>query len=93
MYSDVPWLPYQGTNISVTEFGFSAGQTGIHNFVHEHLKNLSASDIKYRIAYAERVREHYTLSGVIKQVEKLITDPFGPTGGELRCTRLPLTDH
>lgn len=92
MYDDHPWLPYEGTNISISTFGFS-GQMG---HMRETAKNMKAlTDVEYRgfLQNVKNVREHYTYEGVMRQIEVFFRAPFGANGGHLRCAKLPDREH
>lgn len=92
LYDDKEWLPYMGSNISVTEIGFSGGM-GRLGVLAKRLKETKDDEFHKLESKVALAREHYTLEGTIKQIEKFIADPFGPQGGELRCTQVPDKDH
>ncbi len=96
LYSDLPWIPYMGSNISVETYGFSAGLTasenGLRDMVHA-LKNLTAEEYGRKLANLKEVRRHFTYEGVFRQLDEFLRDPFGPSGGHLRCTRHPNTER
>lgn len=96
MYDDNEWLPYGESNISAKYFGFStkfdASESSICDLV-QSFKNMTSSAFTERLDLVKAAREHYTYAGVIRQMELFFQDPLGPTGGELRCVRVPDNDH
>ena len=46
-----------------------------------------------KIDILTEAREHFTYAGVLKQIEALMNDPFGPNGGYLRCIDHPRTER
>ena len=92
IYDDASWLPYEGTELALSTFGFS-GRMGFLSKVVSVMKNLSDADYYERMRKLKEVREHFTYAGVISQIEKFILDPLGPSGGQLRCTRVPDKEH
>ena len=46
-----------------------------------------------KIDILTEAREHFTYTGVLKQIEALMNDPFGPNGGYLRCIDHPRTER
>ena len=93
LYDDVPWVPYEGTNLSLSTFGF-AGQMGRLRATAKAMKRARESPESFQtlLSNVRRAREHYTYEGVMRQIEAFLKDPFGPKGGELRCARLPDKD-
>ena len=93
LYDDVPWVPYEGTNLSLASFGF-AGQMGRLRATAKAMKRAAESADEFRalLGNVKRARAHYTYGGVMRQIEAFLRDPFGPGGGELRCARLPDKD-
>jgi hypothetical protein len=95
LYNDIPWIPYRSSNISVESIGFLAsnhmGVEGGQSIKHvaEKIAAMSNADIQGLLERVHIAREHYTLPGVIAQIDQLIKDPFGPNGGSLRCGRVP----
>ena len=49
IYDDHPWLPYEGTNLSISSFGFS-GQMGRLQQTAKALKHAGASDAQVSLA-------------------------------------------
>ena len=92
MYDDRTWLPYEGTELSMDHYGFS-GKMGHLQQVVKQMKETSDATYHEMLKKVAAVREHYTYEGVIKQIEMFIKDPLGPSGGQLRCTRVPDTEH
>ena len=95
LYDDIPWIPYEHSNISITNFGFlgkfhqfSAMATNILNL----LKH--PSKLKEKLEQIRLSRYYYTYKGVLEQIELFLRDPLGPDGGYLQCpTTLPQHDH
>jgi hypothetical protein len=92
LYDDYPWLPYEGTDISISNYGFS-GKMGQLGELAKKLKQLPDDEFHKLQNRVKDVREHFTYEGVIRQIEAFIQDPFGPRGGHLRCVRVPDKDH
>ena len=100
IYDDVPWLPYEGSNISVSSFGYSA-QIGRATACIQELKNTTEGDYSARMLRVKEAREYYTYAGVIQQIDllvrnvHLIKDSYAAQkkGMFLRCTRLPDKEH
>ncbi len=95
IYTDVPWIPYAGTEIGIETFGFVAHrnhETGANNLtelVHT-LKNLTVFEYEKKIKHLKVVRQYYTMDGYFGEVGKFFRDPFGPQGGYLRCGPHPV---
>lgn len=96
MHTDVPWVPYVGSNISVETYGFSVGLTPKHNtlvpMVHQ-LKSVTEEDYFRLVERLRQVRFYYTYPGVVSQIEQFLIDPFGEAGisadSHLRCVPHP----
>lgn len=96
IHSDLPWIPYQGSPVSIETFGFSAGLTATENtlkdLVHS-LKNMTTAQYDQRMDVLKKVRPFYTYEGVFGELDKFLRDPFGPNGGYFRCTVHPRTER
>ena len=92
LYDDVAWLPYEGTNISLSTFGYS-GKMGNLMQLAKQLKSVDEKEYKEKLRRVKEVRTHYTYKGLIQQLEKFFSNPLGSSGGDLRCTRVPDKDH
>ena len=92
IYDDIPWLPCQGTDLDFSTYGISGQMGQLKNLV-ENLRSMSNTTVQSMLDQILIVREHYTYQGVINQINKFITDPLGPLGGQLRCTTVPKKDH
>jgi hypothetical protein len=92
MYDDHPWLPYEGTNISINTFGFSE-QMGHMRDTAKRMKALTEAQHRVLLQQVRAVREHYTYEGVMRQIEAFLRDPLGVDGGQLRCAKLHDRDH
>jgi hypothetical protein len=95
LYSDLPWIPYQGhgatvTNISIEKYGFVANADQIPAVI-ETIKKLSVEEYNQKMEKLKLVRHYFTYQGVMEQIERFLHDPFGPHGGDLRCTAHPHT--
>ena len=93
LYDDIPWIPYNGTNISCETFGYQGGlhaQETLHELVWR-LGNETDSGYQKKLQKLIEVRKYFTYSGVVEQIEKLIKDPFGESG-YLRCIKHPHTE-
>ena len=94
LFSDYNWAPYQRTNISIDNFGYiiKNGSNAVNSIV-DIIENLQEDDYNSKMKKLKNAREYYTYAGVIKQIEKFISDPLGPNGGDLRCVRMPDTEN
>lgn len=92
MYDDYSWLPYEGTDLALSNFGFS-GRMGSFAKVVALMKNIPAADYEEKMRNLKKSRQHYTYAGVLAQIALFIRDPLGPSGGQLRCTRVPDREH
>lgn len=95
LYTDLPWIPYQGqgsttTNISIENYGFVANADQIPAVI-ETIKKMSAEEYSQKMKKLKLVRRYFTYQGVMEQIERFLHDPFGPYGGDLRCTAHPHT--
>lgn len=96
LYNDLPWIAYQGSNISIETYGFSAGLTSTHNDLKEMvhvLKNITTEDYNRKLVHLKNVRQYFTYAGVFHQLDEFLRDPFGPNGGHLRCVKHPHTER
>lgn len=92
LYDDVPWLPYIGTNMSLTNFGYM----GRLNFLFRVMREIASTNEAQLMARLEKillVRRLYTYEGVLEQIELFLQDPLGPLGGYLRCVPLPASKN
>lgn len=88
LYNDVPWIPYDGSNVSVRELGF-AGQMGSLTSLVDTLKATSDNEVSHRLARIQAARHLYTYAGLIEQISLFFRDPLGEQGGYLKCVRVP----
>jgi hypothetical protein len=91
IYNDVPWIAYEGSNISVTNIGFAAKPGESMRSVMTRLSKLSQPEITDLLHKVKTARDYYTLDGVISEIRKFFEDPLGPNGGALRCSHVPPT--
>lgn len=101
LYSgEVAWVPYRGTNISVEAIGFiatsnetnpNAPESESIPVIARKIAALNQEGAQALLRKVDSVREHYTLPGVIAQIDKFVQDPLAPNGGQLRCVRVPTT--
>eukprot|EP01036_Dinobryon_divergens_P022690 gene22690-30972_t len=92
LYTDLPWIPYQNSSISVETYGFSAGLTSSENTLVsmvQQLRKVTDKELMHKLQILKEVRFYFTYAGVVQQIEKFFEDPFGPGGGYLRCTKHP----
>lgn len=89
LYDDESWLPYEGSPASVVSIGYSASAQEICSL----LKDIKSDQIKDKLVKVHKYRSLYSYEGLLEQIELFLSDPFGPTGGLLRCKRLPDFDH
>lgn len=95
LYNDYPWIPYLGTNISISTYGFVGGLTPFKDHmkrIANRLHNVSAEELAERLKNLEAVRYYFTYPGVMHQILQFFKDPFGPEGGYLRCTLHPKSE-
>lgn len=79
------------SNISIRAFGYLSRDHGIPSLL-QSIKGLSQDTYIQRLEHVKAVREEYTYRGVILQIDRFFNDPLGPHGGNLVCTRVPLTE-
>lgn len=95
LYNDYAWIPSVG--IDIESYGFIARVNGTNvNTVPDmiqKIKNLSDADYQRKLQHLHQVRKLFTYEGILEQIELFFKDPFGPTGGYLTCTTLPLTER
>ena len=92
LYDDVPWLPYENTNISFSSFGF-IGRMRYLNRLFFRLLSMKNKKFQEMVDQVREVRKFYTYEGVLQQIDYFLKDPMGPNGGYLRCNRVPEEDH
>lgn len=92
IYDDYEWLPYVSTPADISEYSFSLkSDSNVTKFLHV-IMNVSSRDYLRRIDKVRELRKLFTYKGVMEQIALFLQDPLGPTGGYLRCTRLPDTE-
>lgn len=98
VYDDIPWIPYEGTNISVLTYGFAGGINEYNN--HTKLSktiyaigNLTSIEYTSKLLQLKKVRKYFTYAGVFEQINLFLIDPFGSNGGALRCIKHPKTER
>lgn len=92
IWDDTPWLPYEGTEMALSTFGY-VGKMGEHNKLAREIQQTTPEQYKQKIEQVARVRHLYTYEGVLEQIFLFMQDPQGPSGGFLRCRRFPSKDH
>ena len=97
LYDDVPWIPFQNTNISATTFGLvgqrsESGQNTLADVMHS-IKNMTDVEYRAKLKQLHAVRSHYTYRGVFRQIAMFLQDPFGPDGGHLQCAFHPRSER
>ena len=94
LWDDLPWIPYAGTNLSADRIGLSAGLRvpghPLRELV-ETIANMTAQQEAAKLELVKDARYHFTYAGVEHQIALFLRDPFGPAGGNLRCTPHPRT--
>jgi hypothetical protein len=90
LYTDLPWIPYQGSNISIETYGFISDSNGIGSLVGK-ISKTSQQDYEQKLEQVKHVRRYFTYPGVMEQIERFLQDPFGSNGGDLKCTKHPKT--
>ena len=77
----------------------SSHQHGHHIFANSisevvlRLAGLSPKHFSHMMPRLAEVRQHYTYEGVLRQIDLLLQDAFGPQGGYLRCVPHPQTER
>ena len=97
LYDDVPWIPYEGTNISASTFGLVARKSndGADTLaaMMDRIRNMSDTEYRQKLQHLQAIRHHYTYRGVFRQIALFLNDPFGPDGGHLTCTYHPRNER
>jgi len=90
LYSDVPWLPYQGSNASVYELGF-VGKAGHLDELLQELVAASTNEalLREKLEKVRRARTHYTMEGVLSQIHLFFSQPASGAKSLLSCQRVP----
>ena len=83
---------FLGSNISVASFGFSVKQSKLCSLA-QTIKEMKEEEFQRRLEQVRLAREWYTYNGTLRQLEMFFSDPLGPSGGQLRCTKVPIRDH
>ena len=94
LYNDLPWIPYQGTNLSAEHFGFIGRYTSTGTTIPKIITaamNLTDEQYQEKLNALQDARFHYTFPGILNQFEHFLRDPFGPEGGQYRCIEHPKT--
>lgn len=106
LWDDVPWIPYQGTNLSIEHFGFQRGtksrtvklpsgeeeEQTLEGIVQE--LQMSDREYKSKLLKLHAARWHFTYPGVLHQIKLFIANPFDKhEGGQLRCIKHPKTER
>ena len=68
LYDDVPWLPYQGTRIALSTFGYM-GQMNFLDAVFQQLLHANSSEVAEKLQQLQRVRSYFTFEGVLQQID------------------------
>lgn len=87
LYDDVPWTPYQGSNISIETYGFLGGyQSKEHNLAAlvEKLHAVSEEEYQRLLEQVYAMRPFFTYEGVLRQIALFFQHPFEETS-YLRC--------
>ena len=87
MFDDIPWIPYEGTEIGLRKFGFQGQFRHTIPQMTRDIVNLLRNPLLQQsyLDTVKRVRFHYTYEGVIKQIELFLKAPLQPSpmGGDL----------
>mmetsp|Transcript_2359 Transcript_2359/g.3629 ORF Transcript_2359/g.3629 Transcript_2359/m.3629 type:complete len:388 (-) Transcript_2359:16-1179(-) len=94
MFNDFSWAAYEGTPAAITEFGFHS-QLGDAVRLVEGIQAVVKNDteLNRRFQKVKEVRQLYTYGGLIQQIELFFADPLGPSGGYLRCAKVPDSEN
>ena len=89
MYSDIPWIPYEGTSADMREFDW-VFQNDEAKKVVETARELKAkpAEVTRRLLVLQKLRQsHYTYEGVAHQIRMYLNG--GEKTSDLRCHGLP----
>ena len=86
----VLWTPYKGSPYSIASIGYEADETSLVELM-EKLSKITAEEVIEKLNRVKAARIHYTLVGVLMQISRFLSDPLGPSGGDLRCSPVPTT--
>ena len=91
LYDDIKWIPYEGTEASIHNFGFvGRGPCSLAEMVDEMTYSLrDAGGTNHRLRGVKDIRHHYTYGGVLAQIELFFKYPLKEDvkGSYLRCLR------
>lgn len=98
VWDDLPWIAYEGTNLSIHTYGFAGGTTAAPNHTDlkttiEKIGDTTAAEYQQKLRALKAVRRYFTYDGVFEQFEMFLKDPFGVDGGQLRCASHPRTER
>ena len=89
VYLDHPWLPYEGSDISVERLGLYGSVRQIGQILRS-LARMNESEVRRMESHVARAAEHYTYNGLMKQIDLFFQHPFdmthGHRGGYLACS-------
>ena len=94
VYDDIPWIPYEGTELSIHSYGFAGGLTAVYNHtkIEDTVKliaTMTNESYSLKINHLKKIRKYFTYSGLFEEIEMFLNDPFGADGGHLRCIKHP----
>lgn len=96
VYNDHPWVPYMGSELDISNYGFVGGKTDHENTLPkliEQLANETDEQVNQKLKVLHDIRWYFTYPGVVYEIEMFLQDPFGVNGGHLRCTTHPRTER
>ena len=83
IYDDLPWLPYPNTDISLEKIGFVVDNAGD---LMQLITTITPSELRNKMNAVLLARDAYTLTGIMREIELFLQEPFSTTGGShLRC--------
>ena len=83
IYDDLPWLPYPNTDISLEKIGFVVDNAGD---LMELITTITPTELRNKMNAVLLARDAYTLTGIMREIELFLQEPFSTTGGShLRC--------
>ena len=86
VFSDVPFVPY--ADLFAAQLGFVSDVAGLPTLL-RRLRAMPAAQLEAREAAAAQLSaSHFTLPGVLEQIERFL---LAPATSDLRCQRLPPT--
>lgn len=98
VYDDIPWIPYEGTDLSIHTYGFSGGFSSVCNHTKiedtvQLITKMTNETYYSKIDHLIKIRKYFTYAGLFEEIDMFLQDPFGPDGGHLRCIKHPRNER